>query len=244
MGHPVYLKPKECKKCKKLFQPADSFKKYCSYECFRLDGKSRRKGKMMICKICGKEFYSQPCHIGHSKYCSNECRNKGQQNHMIIKCKVCGKEVKKYYSQKRLRGASYCSTDCQWQGQRTKTSKKRSLDHLWAEAVKLRALKRCEYCNTNEKQLHAHHLFSRVNFGTRWLLENGMCLCAGHHRFGKFSAHTSPLEFSEWTMEKIGKEKYEFLKLKSHEIVKPDYIAIKAYLMAELDKLNAEKLWL
>jgi hypothetical protein len=241
LGRIRILKDKVCLGCGKTFRPYDSLRKYCSFSCFCKDGKTRRKGKILKCKICGKEFYERKSHSVYRKCCSYKCSAKSQEYHMTIKCKNCGKEVKKHFSQKKWRGANYCSNECKWNGMRTKTAKKRSLDALWSKIIRLRANNKCEYCGDGTKQLHAHHLFSRNNLNTRWTFENGMCLCASHHRFGNFSAHMAPLEFSDWIKEKIGMEMYELLKIKSKQIANVDFVQTKDMLTKELDRLTEEK---
>lgn len=71
-------------------------------------------------------------------------------------------------------------------------------DDLWSEAVKVNYNKRCAYCGTSEN-LNSHHIFTRSRMGTRWNIDNGICLCANHHTFSQqFSAHGTPAKFNEW----------------------------------------------
>ena len=95
------------------------------------------------------------------------------------------------------------------------------LDILWSLLVKHRAGFRCEYCGSREKVLNSHHIYSRSNRSTRWDLENGVCLCVGHHTFStKFSAHKSPTEFTEWLYETKGAAFMNDLRVKAHAIAK------------------------
>ena len=72
----------------------------------------------------------------------------------------------------------------------------KELDTLWAKAVKKRVNYRCELCG--EEGIHAHHIFTRFHSGTRWMLLNGVCLCAKCHLY----AHTHIKEFRA----KIGRD--------------------------------------
>lgn len=84
---------------------------------------------------------------------------------------------------------------------------------MWA--AKVRSVGACEYCGKTE-YLNAHHIYTKHNYSVRWDLDNGICLCAGHHTFNsKFSAHKTPAEFMEWIKEKRGLEWYERLRQKA-----------------------------
>jgi len=73
------------------------------------------------------------------------------------------------------------------------------LDKLWSEIVKQRAGNVCEYKTCSKTaHLNAHHIFGRGNLSVRWDLDNGVCLCVGHHTFGRWSAHKAPIWFIEW----------------------------------------------
>jgi hypothetical protein len=95
----------------------------------------------------------------------------------------------------------------------------KKLDDAWALAVKIQANMACEYCGKTTA-LNSHHVYSRSNRSVRWDLSNGYCLCVGHHVFGNFSAHKSPMEFSEWMKEDRGIEWAEALNIKAHQTVK------------------------
>lgn len=102
-----------------------------------------------------------------------------------------------------------------------KTIKEKYLLDLWAEAVKIKYDYKCAYCGKTNKQvkLNSHHIFSRRHKATRYDLENGICLCVGHHKFYPFSAHESPA-FVIWMVDFIGQEKYNELKVKANQIKK------------------------
>lgn len=64
---------------------------------------------------------------------------------------------------------------------------------LWRSAVKIRAKRKCEFPICKKvKKLNAHHIESfTTNKTLRYDLENGICLCPTHHKFGWLSAHRS-----------------------------------------------------
>lgn len=64
----------------------------------------------------------------------------------------------------------------------------------WSRII--RTNKHCEKCDSTTK-LNAHHIQSKTIKGTRFKLENGICLCPKCHKFGNTSAHKSII-FAEW----------------------------------------------
>ena len=94
------------------------------------------------------------------------------------------------------------------------------LDKLWAGIIKQRANNICEYEDCSRTTyLNSHHIFGKMNMATRWNLENGLCLCCGHHTLNTFSAHQSPA-FEDWIKKHIGKERYRRIEARSHTIKK------------------------
>lgn len=88
----------------------------------------------------------------------------------------------------------------------------KELDDLWSEAVKKRAGYKCEYCE-KETHLNSHHIYSRSNYVIRWAVNNGVCLCSGHHTLiASFSAHKNPIEFYHWLLETKGQLYMDFLR--------------------------------
>ena len=95
------------------------------------------------------------------------------------------------------------------------------LDKAWALLVKLRAGMKCEIPNCNKTVLNSHHIYSRSKKSTRWDVMNGICLCVGHHTFSStFSAHKTPLEFTEWLTGYMGEEKLMLLRIKANQTSK------------------------
>lgn len=91
------------------------------------------------------------------------------------------------------------------------------LDDAWSKAVRLQGY--CSYCGKRSPEvvLHAHHIFSRKKYSTRWDVENGVCLCMSCHLY---SAHRNIQEFADWVCEKIGREKLDDLRKKANTIAK------------------------
>ena len=96
----------------------------------------------------------------------------------------------------------------------------KQLDELWTKVIRQKGY--CECCGSKNKQLNAHHIFTRSRKATRWEISNGICLCAGCHTLSsKLSAHKTPYEFNKWLEEKKGKKWIDLLCKKSNEIYKP-----------------------
>lgn len=119
---------------------------------------------------------------------------------------------------------------------RTLKSVNKRLDEAWSLLVKIKANFKCEYCGS-EQALNSHHIYSRAKVSTRWHIPNGICLCVNHHTFSnKFSAHRTPLEFTEWLEMTKGIDFIESLKFEAKKRVNLDiYDRIEL-----LEKLKAE----
>ena len=110
-----------------------------------------------------------------------------------------------------------------------KSSLIKKLDKLWS--AKIRERGHCEYCREVDN-LNAHHIIARSKRATRWLLENGVCLCAKHHVFSSdMSPHLNPVEFIRWLERTKGVAFIESLRIKSRVIYKGDFEEIKKELM-------------
>lgn len=107
-------------------------------------------------------------------------------------------------------------------------------DDLWAQVVKKRAGYKCEKDRCNKTtNLQAHHIISRQVWSLRHDLENGICLCIGHHFLFPTSAHKDAVGFGKWiaTIRDI-----PYLESKRHNRSKLDYSGIFLYLQNELKK--------
>ena len=91
----------------------------------------------------------------------------------------------------------------------------KQLDKYWSEVVRSRGY--CEYClkQPPEVVLHAHHIYSRRHYQTRWDIENGICLCTGCHLF---TAHKDIQEFADWVKAHYGSTKIEIPKNKANSL--------------------------
>ena len=166
-------------------------------------GDKPRKGKIISCQICGKEFYVKPSRVEIAKYCSRECHHKGIATGKIeCKCKVCRKTYFTFRSQlKRMNGSKYCSKKCQgrgitlfhsrenahnWQGGKTAESRliRRSAEwKKWRKAVFERDNYTCQECGGNRVILEPHHLKQFAHFPElRFEVSNGQTLCYECHQ--------------------------------------------------------------
>lgn len=152
------------------------------------------------------------------------------------KCAECGKIINRGLTK-------YCNNLCKDKAaRRRKRLKKKEqisekdLDILWAKVIKLRDGK-CQVPGCKKDNLNAHHIYSRSARSVRWELDNGISLCAGHHTLkSEFSAHRTPVEFTEFLIEVKGQEFMDNLKQLKNSIDKPDRAEIKEYLEGELKK--------
>ena len=82
--------------------------------------------------------------------------------------------------------------------QRNKKPSKTKLLQLWSKTVRERDGNKCSICGKKE-HLNAHHILEKKLFPEYSLsIENGVCLCARHHRFSHCSAHRNPVFFCNW----------------------------------------------
>ena len=110
------------------------------------------------------------------------------------------------------------------------------LDQAWALLVKLKAGNKCEIPRCGKTKLDSHHIFTRRNKSTRWEVMNGVCLCAWHHTLNsKFSAHATPVTFTEWLYETKGEDYMQLLRIKANQTSKLHPFE-KELLLKELQK--------
>src|SRR3990167_11382676 len=81
-------------------------------ELLKSKGWKPRRGKVIKCRKCGREYYRQISTSINTKYCSLECYKLGQRTGKLRKCKECGKEYYRSPSQVKWRGSSFCSYPC------------------------------------------------------------------------------------------------------------------------------------
>ena len=83
--------------------------------------------------------------------------------------------------------------------------------------------------------LHCCHVFTRRSRATRFSLDNCYSWCYGCHQY--MDSH--PDEKYEWVIKRIGRERFEALRLQSHLPVKVDERLIEAWVDIELEKLRS-----
>ena len=115
---------------------------------------------------------------------------------------------------------------------RTPGQWQRYLDKIFSLAVRARG--KCERCGRSQGvKLETAHIYTRSYKEGRWLFLNIFCLCSSCHRW----THDRPLEFAEFIISKLGKEKAKFLMEKirpSKQWSEEDYL--------EIERLIEEKL--
>ena len=96
------------------------------------------------------------------------------------------------------------------------------LDTAWSLLVKLKAGNRCEVFNCGKtKFLNSHHIFTRRNKAVKWSLDNGIALCPSHHTLSSsFSAHGTPIKFTDFLTKYRGENYIDLLTYKSNQIHK------------------------
>lgn len=141
-------------------------KRFCSIKCF---GENRRiicknhpyrKGSILVCKTCGKEFYAERKQVttGQKKYCS-------------VKCNVGTIKKGQFAKEKHP----------MWRGEaRTADVRARESEEYkqWRKAVMVRDGFTCQECGQKGGRLSAHHIkkFSKHS-ALRFFVPNGITLC-------------------------------------------------------------------
>lgn len=108
---------------------------------------------------------------------------------------------------------------------------------LWSQVVRDRD-KTCRICNSDYR-LQAHHIRSRANEATKFLVQNGLTVCSKCHIQQKFN----PEKFQDMVIGVIGNKEYQRLKKMSLTVMKykrtiHDLYAIKDFLNHELGNLQ------
>lgn len=75
---------------------------------------------------------------------------------------------------------------------------RRKADKLWKELIFYKHNGECAICSSKD-WVQAHHLIPREMYSHRHNSQNGILLCAAHHRFSfVLSPHKSPIAFAKW----------------------------------------------
>lgn len=116
---------------------------------------------------------------------------------------------------------------------------KKSLTRRWGQIVMKKAKYICQHCG-NRNAHNPHHIFTKSRNSTRFLIENGICLCTWCHVGDPYkSAHGAPKYFENWLKTHyMTKKEYDDLEFTSNMVCRPDLAAIDIYLKKEKEKLN------
>ena len=124
---------------------------------------------------------------------------------------------------KKLKGKKYYGKKCM---------------DLWLYIVKARRNYECEKCPKTRSdgfQMHAHHIYNRVHYKTRYDLSNGLCLCAECH------SEVEHPTFHIWLKKYLPKEQLERLasiyKISPQRSVQ-DYVDLWEELKREKESLT------
>ena len=135
------------------------------------------------------------------------------------------KEIKRIQADKKTTRTrlqdSYSKLEYAKLGPRGKTERQELIDaadDLWGERVLMRD-RCCQLNPTIRVNLHPHHIFSRSNFATRWVLKNGIALAAGNHYY---QAHKFPAKFRKFIIGRMGQAEYDRLEALSNTHIKCD----------------------
>lgn len=87
------------------------------------------------------------------------------------------------------------------------------LDELFSKLVRERAEHRCEKCHKLDGKMDCSHLYGRRMRSVRFDPENAACHCTTCHRW----LTERPIEFAEWIVNHLGRERADALRLRAHK---------------------------
>lgn len=93
---------------------------------------------------------------------------------------------------------------------KSKKTQEKELDEMWSKKVRDRDNYTCQICGKKLEKQHAqaHHIIPRHIKDCRWDTNNGITLCYGCHKVGRFAAHQNPIYFTFW----LKTNKYELFR--------------------------------
>lgn len=171
------------------------------HDCLRSLGNKPRKGKVLKCYKCNKDFYVSPEEIKRRKYCSRICQFESKKTNEPRKCLICKNEYYVAKSTMKYRPKKTCSDKCSrvllgrikrgnkstfWNGGRS--SKRRRIRASvrikeWREKVFKRDDYVCQKCFNVGGYLQAHHIKPFAQYPRqRFVIKNGMTLCRECHK--------------------------------------------------------------
>jgi len=123
-----------------------------------------------------------------------------------------------------------------------KTTKKHSglliridpLDELFSLYIRMRDNYTCQRCGVKSKNVQCAHFIGRRNKNCRWREENATTLCMVCHQY----FHANPLEFVEWTKQRLGERDFELLQAQERIIAKPDRKLLTMYYQNKIKLLE------
>jgi hypothetical protein len=93
-------------------------------------------------------------------------------------------------------------------------------DKEWRIAVKDRDRGLCVVCFSS-KLINCHHIFPRNILLYRHDINNAVCLCPLHHKWGTYSAHKNPFWFYTWLYDNR-RAQFDYLFSRSKEMKEND----------------------
>lgn len=112
----------QCEKCGKPFEAnkrliikaiknKNGRVSFCSRKCVEAN---RIKSKIMVCKVCNKDFRIRPSlfNLPGEHSCSRKCARKNSETKMIVQCKQCNKNVIRCPYKLKHSINTFCSKSC------------------------------------------------------------------------------------------------------------------------------------
>jgi hypothetical protein len=109
----------------------------------------------------------------------------------------------------------------------------KELDNLWKEIVHFKWKNKCAWPGCDKTNyLSAHHYFHKAQGNkARWLVDNGVLLCYGHH-IGQVHRAGNVEELRDMLVQKLGQNYFDWMKQEVTKVFKPS--------LANLEQLQFE----
>jgi hypothetical protein len=116
------------------------------------------------------------------------------------------------------------------------------LDFLWSTAIKCRADFKDEISGDTECDFNAHHIIGKCNKVLRWIvLENGICISTGRHKFSAHGSQSRQEDFRRQVMQLRGNDIYDKLYEFKSKVEKVNLLDVQDFLLRRIAEHN-EKL--